>query len=407
MPGAAGGWRGLLLLLPLGWLAGGRAGDPAPYQRKISLEYNPGLNSSAVNLLHVRAVGLKDTIHYVWSTIGAPTVLLLYTQSQNSSLHVNWTRLLSPGPSGAIWVEPADSVLYATAVVFSKVFEYNGTKTSNLSKAHADDFYPTYNLANFTWDSLDGRLNETTLTATFRGVCSNPRGTTWNGSISFQVTAYEGASRDGPLPRLLHTANSSKVEFIMHEVAPRGNRSRFALEIATVEKRGGRKQLESIRSIDDEYTPTIFEMAQLVSVPLNGSLGSSFLQWKTAAYSALQPKRGDTVHCQYYPLQMVNRTLPRPSIAHGYFGEEQGRDYSVAAINISFGSEDNEAYEENGHLSWSALIGFGEPPKDGFSPLVITILAVALGTPVALLVGGSITVLLTRKNRYSEYEPIN
>lgn len=91
----------------------------SPFQ--VSLEYNPGSNSSSGNLLHIRAVGHNDTIHYVWSTIGAPTVLLVYTGSQNSTLHVNWTKLLSPSPSGAIYVEPTSSVLYSTAVIFAKV----------------------------------------------------------------------------------------------------------------------------------------------------------------------------------------------------------------------------------------------------------------------------------------------
>ncbi|KAL8184012.1 UNVERIFIED_CONTAM: hypothetical protein K2H54_003872 [Gekko kuhli] len=373
----------------------------------VSLEYNPGSNSSSDNLLHVRAVGHNDTIHYVWSTIGAPTVLLVYTGSQNSSLHVNWTKLLSPSPSGAIHIEPASSVLYSSAVIFAKVFEYNGVNTSDLLKVPEDDFYPTYNLANFTWESLGGKINETMLTATFQGVSSSPHEAFGNGSISFQVTAYEESSRDPRLPHLLHTANCSKVSFAVDGVPPRGNHSRFALEIVTVEEREECKRLESFRSIDDEYTPTIFEMAQLVSVPDNHSTMSSFFQWKTTAYSSQHPERADTIHCQYYPLQTTNCTIPRSSIAHAYFGEELEKHHGVAAINISFGSEDSEAYDEKRYLSWSALIGLGEPPKDTFSTLVIAILAVGLGTPVVLLIAGSIAALFTQKKRYSEYEPIN
>ncbi|XP_042296649.1 glycosylated lysosomal membrane protein [Sceloporus undulatus] len=377
------------------------------YRRKVSLEYNPGRNSSDVNLLHIRAIGQNDTIHYIWSTIGAPTVVLAYTGSDNSTLHVNWTKLLSPSPAGAIRIDPPESLLYSTAVVFAKVFEYNGTNTSDLSKALAADFYPTYDLGNFTWDSLDGKVNKTGRTATFRGVSADHGGAFWNGSISFQVTAFEASNRDAPLPRLLHTANSTKVEFVMRGVAPRGNCSRFALEIVTVEDRRGHKQLQSLRSIDDEYTPTIFEMAQLVSLPRNNSVGSSFLQWKTAAYASQDAQRSDTVHCQYYPLQTVNCTAPGLSIIHAFFGEALERHYGVAAINISFGSEDSEAYAEKGYLSWSALIGYGEPPKDSFSTMVIAILAVALGTPLVLLVAGGITVCVAQKRQYSEYEPIN
>ncbi|XP_058015759.1 glycosylated lysosomal membrane protein [Ahaetulla prasina] len=399
---AAASWAGLALL----WAAGGCAGDAAAgYRRKVSLEYNPGRASSGVNLLHTRAVGINDTLHYVWSTIGVPTVLLVYTASDNSSLRVNWTRLLSSSPAGAIRIEPAESVLYSTAVVFPRLWEYDGSNTSDLSLVKAWQIYPSYNLANFIWASLDGRLNKTALSADFQG--SGREGTFGNGSISFKVTAYEEDNRDGLLPRLLHSANTSKVEFAMEGVAPRGNHSHFALEILAVEEGSRRKQLQSARSIDDEYTPTIFEMAQLISEPHNHSWGSSFLQWKTAAYSSKKPHREDTVHCQYYPLQMVRNLGPEFRILQAYFGEDVERRCSLSALNISFGSEDNEAYKVKGYLSWSALVGFGEPPREGFSLLVIGILAVALGTPAVLLIVGSLAVLTKQQKTSSEYEPIN
>lgn len=85
------------------------------------MQYNPGWNGSSVNLLHVRAVGPNDTLHYVWSSIGAPAALLVVTEGTSSALRINWTQLLSPAPAGAIWIEPAGSVVYSTAVVFTKV----------------------------------------------------------------------------------------------------------------------------------------------------------------------------------------------------------------------------------------------------------------------------------------------
>lgn len=85
------------------------------------MQYNPGWDNSSVNLLHVQAVGPRDSLHYVWSSIGAPAVLLVATQSPSSALRVNWSQLLSPSPAGAIWIEPPDSVVYSTAVVFTKV----------------------------------------------------------------------------------------------------------------------------------------------------------------------------------------------------------------------------------------------------------------------------------------------
>ncbi|NWX94766.1 GLMPB protein, partial [Nothoprocta pentlandii] len=218
------------------------------------MQVNPGWGGGDdVNVLHVRAAGPRDTLHYVWSSVGAPGALLVATRSPRSALRLDWQRLLSPAPAGAVWIEPRDSVLHASAVVFTKVFE------SREAGGAAELSYPPYDLSRFSWGSVNGTLNRTALTAEFRGgPAGEPGGGFANGSLAFRVTAYEADGRDGALPRLLHTANSSKVEFVLAGVAPRGNGSRFALEVATVQEAGAARRLRSARSIDDEYTPTIF-----------------------------------------------------------------------------------------------------------------------------------------------------
>ncbi|NXD04133.1 GLMPA protein, partial [Certhia familiaris] len=390
------------------------------------MQYNPGWNSSSVNLLHVWAAGPRDSLHYVWSSIGAPAVLLVATQSPSSALRVNWTQLLSPSPAGAIWIDPPDSVVYSTAVVFTKLFEFSEAKPSG------ELFYPTYDLAEFSWDSLNHTLNHTALTAELSGVPANdPGGGFSNGSLAFRVTAYEGQGREGRLPSLLHTADSSQLEFLLAGVAPRGNSSRFVLEVATVEEAGAVRRLRSQRSIDDEYTPTIFEVSEgwpraggdpavlpcphpvppqvlsLVAESQNGSSTLGFLQWKATAYGSRHPRREDGIQCRAQGLQVANWTLPVSSIVQAYFGDSLGSTCTISALNVSFGGEEGEVYQEKRYLSWSVLLGFGEPPRDTFSPLVISITAVALGTPLAMLLLGSCLVLLAQRRRYSEYEPIN
>ncbi|KAK2525070.1 hypothetical protein Q9233_009117 [Columba guinea] len=339
---------------------------------RVSMQYNPGWNSSSVNLLHVRAVGPVDTLHFIWSSIGAPAVLLVVSGTRNSTLGIDWTRLLSPAPAGAVWIDPPGSVIYSTAVVFTKVFEYSEAKTEEL-------FYPTYDLSDFSWDSVNRTLNHTALTAEFTGIpTADPSGSFSNGSLAFRVTAYEASSRDGPLPSLLHTANSSKAEFVLAGVAPRGNSSRFVLETLS-----------------------------LVAESRNGSSARSFLQWKATAYGSPSPRREDNIQCRSRGLQAANWTLPVSSVVRAYFGEGAGSTYTVSAINISFGGEDGKVYQEKRYLSWSVLLGFGQPPQDTFSPLVISIMAVALGTPLLMLLVGSCALLFTQGKRYSDYEPIN
>ncbi|NWY56839.1 GLMPA protein, partial [Chionis minor] len=283
-----------------------------------------------------------------------------------------------------------------------QVFEYSEAKLEE------ELFYPTYDLADFSWDSINRTLNHTALTAEFTGIpATDPGGSFSNGSVAFRVTAYEAGGRDGPLPSLLHTANSSKVEFVLAGVAPRSNGSRFMLEVATVEEMGVTQKLQSTRSIDDEYTPTIFETLSLVAESQNGSSALGFLQWKATAYGSRTPRREDGIQCRSQGLQEANWTLLVSSIVRAYFGEGVGSTYTVSAINISFGGEDGKVYQEKRYLSWSALLGFGQPPKDTFSPLVISIMAVALGTPLAMLLVGSCVVLFSQRKHYSEYEPIN
>lgn len=55
------------------------------------------------------------------------------------------------------------------------------------------------------------------------------------------------------------------------------------------------------------------------------------------------------------------------------------------------------------------LVGVGSPPVDSFSPLVVTIMAVGLGTPVVLLLLGGVWVCVKKRAAASTtaYEPIN
>lgn len=62
---------------------------------QVSVELNPGgpLNPPGGDLLHLRAVGGNDTLHYMYCSLGAPTLLLVHTNSSSSTLKVKtWNR---------------------------------------------------------------------------------------------------------------------------------------------------------------------------------------------------------------------------------------------------------------------------------------------------------------------------
>ncbi|XP_069463210.1 glycosylated lysosomal membrane protein [Ambystoma mexicanum] len=384
-------------------------GEEENYRRQIHVQFNSTYNGTTVNLLHIRAVGQKDTIHYVWSTLGAPTMLLVHTNSAESTLQLDWTKLVSSSPFQGIRIEPLSSVQHSMAVMFTRVFEYyDVNNTADFSHTAASNFYPAYKLADFVWERGDSTFNATTRTAVFRGSSASDTRLFQNGSISFRVTAFDSMGREETPPSLLHTANCSKLEFRLDGVVPRGNFSRFGIELVTLEKKGGHKRMESVRTIDDEYTPTIFEMARMVSNAQNESRAQSFMQWKMVAYGSPVARRDEALPCQYYDLQEWNRTKTLPSVvAQAFFGENLMENCTIQALNLSFGIADGDFYNKNHFLSWSSLVGMGTPPVETFSILVICIMAVALGTPVVLLLVGGLIIFIWKKKRYSDYEPIN
>ncbi|XP_006861655.1 PREDICTED: lysosomal protein NCU-G1 isoform X2 [Chrysochloris asiatica] len=318
--------------------------------RQVSLEVIPGWLGSHQNLLHIRAVGTNSTLHYVWSSLGPPAVLLVATNTPHSSLSVNWSRLLSPEPDGGLVVLPKNSIQFSSALIFTRLLEFDSTNLSDVAAKLPGKPYPPYSLAEFSWNNISDSLDPATLSATFRGhPMSDPTKAFVNGSLAFRVQAFSGSGRPVQPPRLLHTADTCQLEMALVGASPRGNRSLFGLEVATLSEGPDCPSVLEKHSIDDEYAPAVFQSP----------------------------------------------------IVRAFFGPQ-----NFCAFNLTFGVSTGPGYWDQHYLSWSMLLGVGSPPVDALSPLVLGIMAVALGTPGLMLLGGGL-ILLLRHKQSSEYQPIN
>ncbi|KAM9241523.1 glycosylated lysosomal membrane protein isoform 2-T2 [Dugong dugon] len=295
--------------------------------RQVSLEVIPGWLGSPQNLLHIRAVGTNSTLHYVWSSLGPPAVLLVATNTPHSSLVVNWSCLLSPEPDEGLMVLPKDSIQFSSALVFTRLFEFDSTNVSDVAAKFPGKPYPPYPLAEFSWNNITDSLDPATLSATFRGhPMHDPTNAFANGSLAFR------------LDQLLWDA-----------------------------------------------------------------LPSGFMQWRPVAFSQKQRGRESALPCQVSPLHpTLEYPLPQSPIVRAFFGSQT----NFCAFNLTFGASTGPGYWDHYYLSWSMLLGVGSPPVDTLSALVLGIMAVALGAPGLMLLGGGL-ILLLRHRRYSEYQPIN
>lgn len=78
--------------------------------------------------------------------------------------------------------------------------------------------------------------------------------------FSPQLSVFEEEGRGHGLPHLLHTCNSSQLEVWLDGVLPQAPRSRFLLELQAVGGAYPPSKVEVDRSIDDEFTPSIFKV---------------------------------------------------------------------------------------------------------------------------------------------------
>uniref|UniRef100_A0A8C9A8E1 Glycosylated lysosomal membrane protein n=1 Tax=Prolemur simus TaxID=1328070 RepID=A0A8C9A8E1_PROSS len=368
--------------------------------RQVSLEVIPGWLGNPQNLLHIRAVGTNSTLHYMWSSLGPPAVVLVATNTPHSTLSVNWSRLLSPEPDGGLMVLPKDSIQFSSALVFTRLLEFDGTNVSNMAAEPPGKPYPPYSLAEFFWNNITDSLDPATLSATFQGrPTHDPTRAFANGSLAFRVQAFSRSGRPAQPPRLLHTADTCQLEVALVGASPQGNRSLFGLEVATLGQGPDCPSIQEQHSIDDEYAPAIFQLDQL----LWGSLPPGFVQWRPVAYSQKQGSRESALPCHASPLHpTLAYPLPQSPIVRAFFGPHN----NFCAFNLTFGASTGPGYWDQHYLSWSMLVGVGPPPMDALSPLVLGIMAVALGAPGLILLGGGLVLLLRRKQS-SEYQSIN
>uniref|UniRef100_A0A8C6RMP4 Glycosylated lysosomal membrane protein n=1 Tax=Nannospalax galili TaxID=1026970 RepID=A0A8C6RMP4_NANGA len=214
-----------------------------------------------------------------------------------------------------------------------------------------------------------------------------------------RVQAFSRSGRPAQPPRLLHTADTCQLEVALVGASSQGNHSLFGLEVVTLGNGPDCPSMKEQRSIDDEYAPAVFQLDQL----LWGSLPSGFMQWRPVAFSQKQRNRESSLPCQASSLSpTLAYSLPHSPIVQAFFGSQN----NFCTFNLTFGDPTGPGYWDQHYLCWSMLLGVGLPPIDSLSPLVLGIMAVALGAPGLVLLGGGLALLLRHK-WYSEYQSIN
>ncbi|KAL0119415.1 hypothetical protein PUN28_007720 [Cardiocondyla obscurior] len=355
-----------------------------------------------VTAVYLRADGPNDTLHYLWDFVGAPSVLLAVTPP-SAWLNISWDDYLARRENSVYFSEKPT---YTFGVIISKIIEFNDVNDTALIDTADVKNTNVLRTEYFNWRRVSLSQKSELVNLDMEG---NSYHDTANisryGSVKLSLQGFCTLDHSDMVPHMLHTENSTLVDIILDHMQTNEtfSKSRFAIELLAVG--GGNPEVPMFvdpkKSLDDEHTPGIFEVVEVRTPPYNnldGTLNAgSYLQWRPVSYSnALREITSSTETIQYPPKQVFNHTsIIRNSMLYCYYGEATD-NLLMQKIMVSLGSKGDGYYKKSSYLTWTFMIGYGTPPEERFSSLVIMIISIGLGLPLLIMVATGLYLCVRR-----------
>ncbi|XP_014784683.1 glycosylated lysosomal membrane protein [Octopus bimaculoides] len=357
------------------------------HSRKISTDMNWGKSCPKnVTLVYTKAVGNDDTLHYIYSSAELMSLLAIKTVN-DAKLKLSCSEM---PPS--VTLESPTSEIYSFGIIFNQIIAYNDSSDSaNLLGSNYTE-WQNYSTGDMIWKISQNKTkpNENLVVLeSFRG----------NGSFQFAFQVSDDV-RQTQLPHLQLNDNLTLVGFSADGVPADFVNSRFALNATYISSYQSKFDINSVKSLDDEYTPGVFKVTTWSS---HKKSYHSFMQWKSVCYLTNKYERKDSSSVQVYDLRNSTAGAVNESVAFKFF--KMRHDISMKSTYISFGlANDEKYYNTTQFTSWFFITGFGEAPVEKISVAAIIIIAVGLGLPVLLIILGG--AFLCWKKRRSDYTPV-
>lgn len=218
--------------------------------------------------------------------------------------------------------------------------------------------------------------------------------------IFLQYTTYGLPAHGIELPHLFHTANAMQIDIVAENINSSFKSPRIAMELLLVsfeEKSEGDYKINRIRNLDDEYTPGIFDVYNVVSPRADNNNHGSFLQYRPVCYMLPSRTVSSSTESRHGNPMQINNPLIRfkYSLPYAFYGFKLHQKLNQA-LNITFGMTGDGFYSRTNYISFSYLMGVGYPPLEGLSPFVITFIILGLGIPLLVLIVGGTFVAVRR-----------
>ena len=389
----------------------------ASLQRDVSRSVNPGCSPSicndslvddAVNLVHLEAVGPQDSIHALWSTVGAPAALIARTDNA-VNLSVDWASFVG-GPDIYADVAPSNEIHFSSTpsvafgFILRQLVEYDDVDDvadpDHYEKTNKTIARKVFPLDDRRWSPVTIRDNDTFVFQT------SPSDPDFGASLRLEVRMSGGLTRGEALPRLQLTPNNTHLDFFLDNMTSLFEHSRFYL-VANVVNEDYPLKLSHVLTIDDEYTPGVFKTFRFGASVKSDTDKSRYAAWKPVAYTTEERSLEMQTQVKAFDQGPVGPSVNAvKSVVRAYFGRINLSVGDSKKIKIGFGQPNDKFYRASKYCVWSVLVGISQPPEDEISALVIIVISVGLGVPAVFVVlGGIYAGIQKRKESKSAGSP--
>lgn len=181
---------------------------------------------------------------------------------------------------------------------------------------------------------------------------------------------------------------------------------RVALEMLVVSsenKTEGSFKLNKRRNLDDEFTPGIFDVYNIVSPRSNDDSRGAFFQYRPVCYTTMSRTVSGSTELKQGEVRNFNNNVDEIEKFHAtlpfaYYGYTLGSRVAQGT-NITFGMTGDGFYSRTNYTSFSMLMGLGAPPIEKLSMFIIVFAIIGLGVPfLVLLIGGAYVCIRRRRN---------
>ncbi|XP_015586075.1 glycosylated lysosomal membrane protein isoform X2 [Cephus cinctus] len=314
--------------------------------------------------------------------------------SRSAELEIKWEEYVLGKSKSLRFTETPH---YTFGIVLRKIYEFNDINDTGLIDTVDASNINILHPRSFRWDrTFFSKTNEL--------VELHMEGHDYNnaedkisrrGKIKLLFNGFCSLNHSHITPHMLHSENSTQIDLIIDHLQTNTSflQSRFAIEVLLVSEGNSNSTMiiDGKKTLDDEHTPGIFEVDEIRTPNNNYDNGiqkmGAYIQWKPVSYTTAERDVTSSTDLIHYPLIVsYNHTKAMKNSLLFAFYDENVTQLLVQKINVSMGLKGDRFYKKTNYTTWTFIVGYGTPPDEQFSYLVIMIISIGIGLPLLIMI---------------------